>query len=87
VVKSVYGYPKKELELRTYSSVSTTGKSYLVGWAQYYLSAEKKTEEKTFYVMIIISDQRSLYSVDVLEVETMEKGTVELAPELLKTKI
>jgi len=64
---------------------STT--AYLVGWAQYYISAKKKTADKTYYVMIIISTQKSLYSVDVLETATMEEGSVELSPEILKAKI
>ncbi len=86
-VKSIYGYPKKELESRNYGSMSINDKGYLVGWASHYLSAKKKTEDKTYFVMIIISSQRDLYSVDVSETNTMREGTVELAPELLKAKI
>ena len=87
MIKSTYGYPKKELENRAYKNSTTTNKGYLVGWGSHYISAKKKTEDKTYFVMIIISDQRGLYSVDVLEVETMQEGTVALAPELLKAKI
>jgi outer membrane protein OmpA-like peptidoglycan-associated protein len=86
-VKSVYGYPNKELEKRTYKGVSVNDKGYLVGWAEYYLSAKKKIADKTYYVMIIISNQRNLYSVDLLQVTDMEEETVKLAPKLLKDKI
>ncbi len=87
MIQSVYGYPERELENRAYENAFTTDISYLVGFGSHYISAKKKTEDKTYFVMIIISDQRRLYSVDVLEVETMQEGTVTLAPELLKTKI
>lgn len=87
-VKAIYGYPKKEIENRQYiPKMKTSTQSWLVGWANHYISAKKKTAEKTYYVMVIISDQRNLYSVDVMEVEEMEEGNVELNPKLLKDKI
>lgn len=87
-VKVTYGYPKKQIENRTYDrQMLTTAQTWLTGWGNHYISATKTTSNKTYYVMIIISDQKNLYSVDVLEVENMEEGTVELAPELLKDKL
>ena len=85
--KSIYGYPQKELENRDYGPMPTSTTTWLSGWVEYYISAKKKTKDKTYYVMILISTQRSLYSVDVLAVDEMEEGTVELAPELLQAKI
>jgi flagellar motor protein MotB len=87
MIKSVYGYPERELENRPYKNAYVTDKSYLVGFGSYYISAKKEKDDKTYFVMIIISNQRGLYSVDVLEVETMPEGTVSLAPELLNTEI
>jgi outer membrane protein OmpA-like peptidoglycan-associated protein len=87
-VKATYGYPKNEIENRKYQQkMKTSTQTWLVGWANHYISAKKKTAEKTFYVMIIISDQKNLYSVDVVEVEEMEEGNIELSPKLLKDKI
>lgn len=88
-VKSIYGYPKKQVENRKYdfSKRITSATEWLVGWGNHYISAKKKTSDKIYYVMIIISNQKNLYSVDVLEVEELEEGTVELAPELLKDKL
>jgi outer membrane protein OmpA-like peptidoglycan-associated protein len=85
--KEAYGYPNKEIENRDYGKMPTSTTTWLTGWVTYYLSAKKKTADKTYYVMILISTQRDLYSVDVLAVDEMEEGTVELAPELLKAKI
>ena len=87
-VRGIYGHPKKQIENRTYDrQMRTSAQTYLVGWGNHYISATKTTSDKTYYVMIIISDQKNLYSVDVLEVENMEEGTVELAPKLLKDKL
>lgn len=87
-VKVIYGHPKKQIENRTYDrQMRTSAQTYLAGWGNHYISATKTTSDKTYYVMIIISDQKNLYSVDVLEVENMEEGTVELAPKLLKDKL
>jgi outer membrane protein OmpA-like peptidoglycan-associated protein len=87
-VKSIYGHPRKEIENRKYTpQMKTSTQSWLVGWANHYISAKKKTADKTYYVMVIVSDQRDLYSIDVLEVEEMEEGNVELNPKLLKDKI
>lgn len=87
-VKTTYGYPKKEIENRKYiQRMKTSTQTWLVGWANHYISAKKRTEDKTYYVMIIISDKKDLYSVDVLEVEEMEEGNIELNPKLLKDKI
>ena len=87
-VKAIYGYPKNEIENRKYlQRMKTSTQTWLVGWANHYISAKKKTADKTYYVMIIISDQKDLYSVDVLEVEEMEEGNIELNPKLLKDKI
>jgi outer membrane protein OmpA-like peptidoglycan-associated protein len=85
--KATYGYPNKEVENRAYGQMPTSTTSWLTGWVTYYISAKKKTADKTYYVMILISTQRNLYSVDVLAVDEMEEGTVALAPELLKAKI
>lgn len=87
-VKATYGYPKKEIENRKYiQRMKTSTQTWLVGWANHYISAKKRTADKTYYVMIIISDKKDLYSVDVLEVEEMEEGNIELNPKLLKDKI
>lgn len=88
-VKAIYGYPKKEIEDRKYNFTEnkSSTQQWLVGWGNHYISAKKKTADKTYYVMIIVSNEKNLYSVDVLEVEGMEEGTVELAPALLKDKI
>lgn len=87
-VKAIYGHPKKEIENRKYiQRMKSSTQSWLVGWANHYISAKKRTADKTYYVMIIISDQKDLYSVDVLEVEEMEEGNIELNPKLLKDKI
>ncbi|MDH3649698.1 MAG: OmpA family protein [Saprospiraceae bacterium] len=86
-VQTTYGYPKKEMRNRKYNSVNESTIAYLVGWGNHYLSARKKTADNTYYAMIIISDQRQLYSVDVVKVQNMEEGTVTLAPELLEAKI
>jgi len=85
--KATYGYPNKEIENREYGQMPTSTTTWLTGWVTYYLSAKKKTADKTYYVMILISTQRNLYSVDVLAVDEMEEGTVALAPELLQAKI
>lgn len=87
-VRATYGHPKKEIENRKYQQrMKTSTQTWLVGWANHYISAKKKTAEKTYYAMIIISDQKNLYSVDVMEVEEMEDGNIELNPKLLKDKI
>jgi outer membrane protein OmpA-like peptidoglycan-associated protein len=87
-VKAVYGYPNKQIENRKYDRrMLTSAQTYLTGWGNHYISATKTTSDKTYYVMIIISNQKKLYSVDVLEVENMEEGTVELDPKLLKDKL
>jgi len=86
-IKTTYGHPNKEIEDRKYSQLKGSLKTYLVGWGNHYISAKKKTAENLYYVMIIISNKKNLYSIDVLTSEEMEDGNVELDPALLKDKI
>ena len=86
-VEKNYGFPKKQVRARKYEGVDETTLAYLISWGNHYLSAKKETAENTYYVMVIVSDEKQLYSVDVVKVENMEEGTVTLAPELLQAKI
>lgn len=91
-VRAVYGHPKKEIQSRDYARVETanrisTATQWLVGWGNHYISAKKESGDRTVYVSIIISDQKKLYSIDTLWVDSLEEGTVSISLDALKNKI
>ena len=88
ITNGTYGYPNYVFINRTYEGeISSSEKGYLTGWTEYYLSVKKTTADGTYYIMILISSQRNLYSIDVLKVDEMDEESVNLSPELLKEKI
>jgi len=60
---------------------------YLLGWAQHYLSAQKVLADRTYHAMIIVSAERGLYSVDVLESAARKADTVVLSEALLSARL
>lgn len=61
--------------------------TYLTSYANHYLAAKKVTAGQTQYVMLIVSDQKNLYSVDVLSVGNREQGTVSITSEMISDGI
>lgn len=72
---------------RDYGRMPTGRITYLLGWVEYYISARKVLADRTYYALILVSSQRGLYSVDVLETATRATGTVVLSEELLQERI
>lgn len=72
---------------RDYGRMPTGRITYLLGWVEYYISAQKVLADRTYYALILISSERGLYSVDVLETATREQDTVTLSEELLRERI
>ena len=72
---------------RGYDSFPMSTDVYLLGWAEHYLSARKTLADRTYHVMIIISAQRGLYSVDVLESAERKADTVTLSEALLSARL
>jgi len=72
---------------RGYDSFPMSTDVYLLGWAEHYLSARKTLADRTYHVMIIISAERGLYSVDVLESAERKADTVTLSEALLSARL
>jgi len=72
---------------RAYGRLPTGTLVYLDGWVEHYISARKALPGGTVYAMILISRERGLYSVDVLETAEREVGTVTLSEELLGQRL
>jgi len=72
---------------RGYGRLPTGTLVYLDGFVEHYISARKALPGGTAYAMILISRERGLYSVDVLETAEREAGTVTLSEELLGQRI
>lgn len=56
---------------------------YLTSQANHYISAKKDEGGQTHYVMVIVSDAKQLYSVDVLSIASLEAGTVSITTQML----
>lgn len=72
---------------RDYGRLPTGTPVYLLGWPEYYLSARKTLADRTYHAMVIISGQRGLYSVDVLESAERKADTVTLSEALLSARL
>ena len=72
---------------RGYDAFPTSTDVYLLGWAEHYLSARKTLADRTYHAMLIISAQRGLYSVDVLESAERKADTVTLSEALLSARL
>lgn len=72
---------------RDYGRLPTSTLVYLDGWAEHYLSARKTLAGRTVHAVILVSSERGLYSVDVLESAEREAGTVTLSEALLGERL
>lgn len=72
---------------RAYGRLPTSTPVYLLGWPEYYLSARKTLADRTYHAMVIVSGQRGLYSVDVLESAERKADTVTLSEALLSARL
>jgi len=72
---------------RDYGRLPTGTLIYLDGWGEHYLSARKTLAGRTVHAVILISRERGLYSVDVLESAERETGTVTLSEALLGQRL
>jgi len=72
---------------RDYGRLPTGTVPYLLGWPVHYLSARKTLADRSYHAMIVISSQRGLYSVDLLESAERETDTVKLSEALLAARL
>ncbi len=91
VINQLYRKENNYLTGRKYNISTKKQMSHGVGGVQfssdYYLAAKKQINDKTYYVVIAVSNKDNMYMVEVLEVDEMETGTVKISEELLKKKI
>lgn len=72
---------------RDYGRLPTSTVVYLVGWPEHYLSARKTLADRTYHAMVLVSGQRGLYSVDILESAERVADTVTLSEALLSARL
>lgn len=78
---------REVIQERGYGRLPISTDVYLTGWAEHYLSARKRLADRTYHVMILISAERGLYSVDVMESAVRKADTVTLSKELLSARL
>ena len=84
-VASVYRQANPIFKTRNYQIVKKQSGTdiYLTSQANHYISGKKEEGGQTHYVMVIVSDAKQLYSVDVLSVASLEAGTVSITTQML----
>ena len=60
---------------------------WLATFTEYYISARKTEGETEYVVVVLISDRRNLYSVDVLASASREENTVVLSLDVLRSEM
>lgn len=61
--------------------------SWLASFAEYYISAKKIEGATEYLVVVLISDRRDVYAVDIFESAAMETDTVALSLDKLRTQM
>lgn len=72
---------------RDYGRMPTGTVGYLLGWPEHYLSARKTLADRSYHAMIVVSSERGLYSVDLLESAERKADTVKLSETLLAARL
>lgn len=60
---------------------------WLATFTEYYISAQKTEGDSEYVVVVLISDRRNLYSVDVLTSASREENTVVLSLDALRSEM
>ena len=84
-VEKAYRFESELFKNRGYKSLKILSgiEIYLTSYANHYISAKKMADGQTHYVMILVSDEKNLYSVDTLAVDTLDEGTVSITSQIL----